>query len=438
MRARIHRGAAEVGGNCVEVEHDGTRLVLDLGLPLTARHGEHVPLPDVPGLAGGDDPSLLGVILTHGHADHWGLMPQVHPGVPRYIGKAAADILRAAVFWGTGVDLHETGHLHHREAFTLGPFTITPYLADHSAFDAYSLLIQAGTDRLFYTGDIRGHGRKGARFTELLADPPTGVDVLLCEGTNVHPETLANSAGPVVTETNVERDLATTLSGTDGLVVVLGSPQNIDRLVTTYRACLRAGRDLVVDLYGADIATATGRATIPRPGPDWPRVHVDAPLRQRVRVKTTGQFDRVHAVRAYRIFDEHLTADPARYALFGTYSSEIGHLITVLRGRLGAVAWSMWDGYLTEPSGQALTARLADAGVPLIHHHTSGHAPPTDLARLARALRPRVVVPIHTTAPTTFATLLEADVTPHADGTWWPVDSGTADGCCDWSALRPG
>lgn len=60
MRARIHRGASEVGGKCVELEHDGARLVLDVGRPLTAGQGDVVPLPDVPGLASRDDPTLLG------------------------------------------------------------------------------------------------------------------------------------------------------------------------------------------------------------------------------------------------------------------------------------------------------------------------------------------------------------------------------------------
>jgi ribonuclease J len=34
MRARIHRGANEIGGSCVELESGGARLVLDIGLPL--------------------------------------------------------------------------------------------------------------------------------------------------------------------------------------------------------------------------------------------------------------------------------------------------------------------------------------------------------------------------------------------------------------------
>ena len=54
-----------------------------------------------------------------------------------------------------------------------------------------------------------------------------------------------------------------------GLVVVIGSPQNVDRLVTVYRAALRADRDFAVDAYGADVARATGNPNIPRPGEEW-------------------------------------------------------------------------------------------------------------------------------------------------------------------------
>lgn len=34
MRCRIHRGCHEIGGNCVEIESQGKRIVLDIGLPL--------------------------------------------------------------------------------------------------------------------------------------------------------------------------------------------------------------------------------------------------------------------------------------------------------------------------------------------------------------------------------------------------------------------
>jgi mRNA degradation ribonuclease J1/J2 len=66
--------------------------------------------------------------------------------------------------------------------FRLGPFSVTRYLADHSGFDAYSLLFEAGGRRLFYTGDLRGHGRKSV-FDRLVADPPDDLHVTLMEGT---------------------------------------------------------------------------------------------------------------------------------------------------------------------------------------------------------------------------------------------------------------
>ena len=45
MRCRIHRGCHEIGGNCVEVEVQGKRIVLDIGLPL--KDDKNVAAPDI-------------------------------------------------------------------------------------------------------------------------------------------------------------------------------------------------------------------------------------------------------------------------------------------------------------------------------------------------------------------------------------------------------
>ena len=426
FEVRIHRGAHEIGGNCVELRHGQDTLILDIGKPLSATRDTVVPLPAAIGLDGnGTRP--LGVVISHGHQDHWGLAPQLPTDIPVFIGEGAANILRAAQFWGSGVDLREAGHLRDRVPFTLGSFTITPYLADHSAYDAFSLLIEAGGRSLFYTGDIRGHGRKASVFDRLLADPPSPVHAILMEGTSFRAhDPAADATGPApetvtLTEADVEAELADTLRATTGLVVVLASAQNIDRLVTVYRAALRSDRDLVVDLYTADIAEATGRPSIPTIGHTWPRVHVYAPLRQRVAVKESGQFERVARVRNRRLYAEQLRERAGELVIFGAYQSEIPTLIRdgLLTG--GAVVWSMWDGYLDQPSGSQLQTALQAANVPLIHHHTSGHATPGDLVRLVQALRPGAVVPIHTDAPDAYATTIGDVVHPHADGTWWTV-----------------
>jgi ribonuclease J len=415
VRVRIHRGAHEIGGNCVEVEHEGQRIVLDAGRPLTADRDEEIPLPEIPGLAEVDE-TTLGILISHHHADHWGLVNQVRAGLPIYMGAATQRILAAASFWTRGLDVPVAGHLEHRVSFELGPFTVTPFLNDHSAFDAYSLLIEAGGRRLFYTGDIRGHGRKAAIFEELLRRPPAHVDVLLMEGTNIQP---GLPTKPSTTESAVEHDLVDRFRDTPGLALVVTSAQNIDRLVTIYRASLRADRHVVMDAYSADIARATGNSNIPRPDPQWPRICTYLPRWQAVRIKEAASFDRLADINPYRKFPEHLADDPGRYVLL--FSGDEGPRLAAAGALDGATcSWSLWDGYLEENSGQRLTAFLDAHDIPLAHHHTSGHASVEDLRRLADALDPGKVVPIHTFGGAAFGDIHDR-IDPQPDGRWWGV-----------------
>lgn len=155
MRTRIHRGSQEIGGSCIELEAAGQRLVLDIGLPLAAAPGEESPLPLIRGIAGRDS-SLVGVVLSHAHPDHYGLVDRVGSDVPIYTGAATARLLReAAFFTPSGAEIRLAGELEDRQPLRIGPFTVTPFLVDHSAFDAYALLIEAAGRRLFYSGDIR-------------------------------------------------------------------------------------------------------------------------------------------------------------------------------------------------------------------------------------------------------------------------------------------
>lgn len=419
MRACIHRGAREVGGSCVELEHDGLRLVLDAGLPLDAAPDGRHPLPPVPGLESGD-PRLLGLIVSHGHPDHYGLVERVHPSVPVHVGEATQRILReAAFFTRAGAELSAAGHLVDRVPFRLGPFTITPYLVDHSAFDAYALLVEAGGHRLLYSGDLRAHGRKSALFDRLVRAPPAGVDALLLEGTNVRD----GPGPPVLTERDVEDGAVDLLRNARGMVLACSSAQNIDRLVTLYRAARRSGRLLVMDLYTAEIARATGRDTIPQAERDGVRVFV--PQSQRVAVKRSGQFERVARIREHRLYPEDLAgrADELLVVFRGSMTRDLDRAGCLDDAEL---LWSMWRGYLDAPSGSRLTAWLRARGIPLTALHSSGHAAVEDLQRLAAAVAPKQVVPIHTRQAGRYAELFAA-VRRRDDGTWWTPGEPSAD-----------
>jgi ribonuclease J len=334
------------------------------------------------------------------------------------MGAATHRILAEADFWTQGLDVAPSGFLEHRVPFDLGPFRITPYLNDHSAFDAYSLLVEAEGRRLFYTGDIRGHGRKAALFEELLRDPPRDVDVLLMEGTNIRPDG-ADGAGRAESEGDVERAMVSTMKATEGLVLAMSSAQNIDRLVTIYRAALQSGRDLIVDLYGASIARAAGNPNIPQPGPEWPRVHVYVPLRQRITVKEAGAFERVEAIRPFRVYEDYVAQRRSELVMmFSMVSAPALANARALEG--AALIWSMWSGYLTEPSGMRLQTFLTEQAIPMVQHHTSGHASVPDLKRLAAAIDAVRLVPIHTFGADRFSDQIE-HVTRKKDGEWWDV-----------------
>lgn len=413
MHVRIHRGTKEIGGTCIELVADGARLLLDLGLPLDGDPDDVGSHPAIEGLVGGGD--LLGLVLSHGHVDHWGLAPLAGPDLPVALGSATLRILQAAapfvprpyvparpVAFTSGTTLQ------------FGPFRVTPHLVDHSAYDAHALEVEAGGKRLFYSGDIRGHGRKAALFEKLVTHPPKNVDVMLMEGSSfgrLDPDL------SFPTESEVEQRMVDLFGEAKGLALVAASAQNIDRMVSLYRACKRTGRTLIIDLYTAEMLRATGNAHIPQS--DWHGVALYIPQYQRVQIKRSGRFDLLDHHATHRIFAEGLTAVAPNAAMLFR-PAMLGDLDR--SGCLsGAVAiWSQWSGYLAQERGKALMAELAQRSIPLVHAHTSGHASIKDLKRLARAVAPKMLVPVHTFAPQSFPEHFEA-VALKQDGEWWEV-----------------
>lgn len=166
MRICIHRGAKEIGGSCVQIEAGGESILIDAGMPLTS-DSESPPIPPIV-----DGRSLRGIVISHPHQDHYGLLPWM-PTTPVLMGDAARRILRAAAPFMRQPPLNLDGpSLVDRQTVSLGPFRITPYLVDHSAYDSYALLIDADGKRLFYSGDVRVHGRKRKLVERLMATPP--------------------------------------------------------------------------------------------------------------------------------------------------------------------------------------------------------------------------------------------------------------------------
>lgn len=411
MRVCIHRGTQEIGGTCIEVEARGQRIVLDVGLPLDGDLAS-AELHPIAGFAA-PDASLLGVIISHPHQDHYGLAHLLPEETTFLLGKAAQSILAAAeVFSPSGIALTNTRHLQHRVPIALGPFTITPYLVDHSAYDAYAILVEADGKRLFYSGDLRGHGRKAKLFEQLVGDPPRDVDVLLMEGTTVG---RVGSEAVFPSETELEARFVELFQETEGMPLVWCSGQNIDRLVTVFRACKKSGRQLIVDMYTAHVLRATGNARIPQA--DWDGVRVFLPYVQKRRIVRRGDFDVSNAYRPWRIYPEQL-AEVARESVMLFRPSMMRDVEDAGCLQGARLVYSIWSGYLERE--QELQAWLQRHAISLEQVHTSGHASVADLRRLREAFADAALVPIHSEQGEHFGAIF-GGVHPRRDGEAWRV-----------------
>lgn len=385
----VHRGTRQIGGSCIEIEHpQGDRIILDAGRPLDAPEGATGLLP-----ASLDRSRPATVLISHPHQDHWGLINELPASWPIWTGSNSAklitvvgDITRHPITRTFETWNSRTG------PFAIGPFAVTPILTDHSAFDAYMLLIEGAGKRILYTGDFRRHGRKSACVDKMMANPPADIDVLLSEGTNL------GSDKPCTTEKELESDFADLFNRTKGRVFISWSGQNIDRTVTIYRAAKKTGRTLAIDLYTADVLDRISAGSrLPRPGFPNLKVVVTSRLGRNYRNQDREDFiERIaragHGISAKRLEGgRHIIM--LRSGLLGDYQRA-----GVVPTADDAYTLSMWRGYLSNPYDSYYSAPLQwlqAAGAEIAYIHSSGHASPTDLRAFAAAIGPKMVVPVH-------------------------------------------
>ena len=382
----VHRAADTIGGNCIELStSEGGRLILDVGRPLGAPKDAKGLLPSTLNVNAAVD----GVLVSHPHQDHFGLLDEVPAHWPVYCGEATAKLMAiTANIMGKSIDT-DFQFWRSGQPMKVGTFTVTPYLTDHSAFDAYMLLIDVAGKRILYTGDFRAHGRKSTLVDRLMASPPANIDVLLMEGTNL------GSEKPCMDESDLEDDFVSLFKKTCGQVFVSWSAQNIDRTVTLYRSCLKAGRTLVVDLYTADVLAALSEhGKLPQAG--WPNL----------KVVITRSFARMYRMRGREAFVDQM----AQHGISARKLAQTPEQwVTMVRPSLikdyraagvvptinDAWSWSMWRGYLKEVDGERLSAWFDEGSARADHIHTSGHASAQTLRDFASSMKAKTMVPIH-------------------------------------------
>lgn len=409
MNFKIHRGTQEIGGSCVEVWTDTTRIVVDIGMPLVVSDGQEFDfkqyeklttkelveqgiLPDIDGLYENTTSKVDGILISHYHQDHHGFLSYADTSIPVFVGEATQSILEFSEKFFNGTKLKNRFQNFTKEsAFSIGDITVRPYWMDHSAFDAYAFLIEANGKSLFYSGDFRGHGRKEKVFQWFLHNAPQNVDYLLMEGT-----TIGRKQQSFPSETDLEKKFIEVFRSTQEINLINTSAQNIDRLVTIYRACKRTGKMMVVDVYTAAIMKEMSRyASTPFPSSSFPEVKVMYPyfLSKMIAEKIGKEF--LYQFQPFKMTKEEIS-ERRKEIVFLLRPSMKTDLDRIDKMENGNFIYSMWSGYLKQPKTKSFADHLKTKGFSFHQIHTSGHADVATLKQMVAAIRPKNLVPIHT------------------------------------------
>ena len=354
------------------------------------------------------------VFFTHYHGDHIGRMMEIPTKVPLYMGGATRNvemiIHKHLAGFGEDAAVHSrvlkrlegipaAQELNADQTVTIGKpgeeIRVTPYIVDHSAYEAWMLLVETPDKVILHTGDYRGHGYIGKNGKTMLnviekyvrRYGKRNVDILITEGTM-----MSRAGEKVLTERELQRE-ARKLFKDNRHVLLICSSTNLDSLTSFYQAMTGLYPDSAI--YGSQYlveqldyysVTAGPKSGIYRFRNRFPYLagsggSKDTQTKRKKQQAMMRKNGFLCVIKPEEWYEKWVAPFRDLDPLF---------------------VYSMWDGYLDEkrhphsynPKWAAFRERHADRWVDL---HTAGHATPELIREVIVAVDPReAIYPIHT------------------------------------------
>ncbi len=374
-------GSGEIGMNVNLYGCQGKWVMVDLGITFADPQypGVDVILPDLSFIEDRID-DLLGIVITHGHEDHIGSLPYLAEdlGVPIYATPFTMGLIRGKLEEEGIANRVKLKMIPMGGNFQLGPFGFTFVEMSHSIPEANALLIDTPYGRVFHTGDwkldknpVIGNPTTPEGF---MAIGDKGVDVLVCDSTNIFNTTASGS------ESTVRKGLFEEVTKAKGRVMITSFASNAARLHTFGEVAKETGRKLCVTGRSLDRIIKVARATgYLKDFPDTisPDEAMRLPKNKVLIIATGGQGEERAALARVANGQHTITLEADDTVIFS--SKQIpGNEVQI--GRI--------QNTLAARGIRMITERQA-------HVHVSGHPGQPELAQMYDWLRPEVLVPTH-------------------------------------------
>jgi len=376
-------GLGEIGLNMMLLEAGEDLLAIDCGLmfPDDELPGIDHVIPDFSYLLGRRQ-ALRGVVLTHGHEDHFGALPYLlrEVEVPVYGTPLSLALARERLREHGLADRATLIPVRPREVYELGAFRVEPIRVTHSVADGIGLGIETPVGTLVHSGDFKfdqspvdGELPDYQRLGEL---GERGVLLLFSDSTNVE------RPGHTPSERDVGRALAERFRRAPGRIILATFASHIHRIQQVLDLAAEHGRRVALlgmsMVANVRIATELGYLRVPE-GVVLPLEELAELPPYRQVILSTGSQGEPHSAIALMATREHRSVQVEEGDLVILSARIIpGHERTISRVvnqffRLGAEV--LWE--------------------PAAFVHVSGHACQEELKMMLNLVRPRFFVPVH-------------------------------------------
>lgn len=387
------------------------------------------------------------VFISHAHADHCGYLPFLG-NIPIFCSEKSQKLMKAIGQIGNldGYDSELTAYEYRKikqvgssayfpgsygigkeepkeRTFNIlssgnksniaGNLDITGFDVGHSIPGSMCCLVEADGKQIFYTGDVRFHGKNQPDLTSLYGLKP---DVMITEGTRID-ERIPDD------ENRVEQELSDLIGRTKGLVMVGFAWKDLERYETVKKAAEDSGRMPVFDsrvayllarlgtnIYteGASVFVERSDSMLYSPADYVDRKHNLGLIDENEwSNKKPKQVDRTHLDKGIKAND--ILKDPEKYVLHLHYF-RFKNLLDINPPSDSVYVRAQCEPF--DPRMEISEARMIN----WLRHfrinernnfepyqiHASGHASGKELQEFIGNIKPKKLIPIHTIKPKLF------------------------------------